>query len=278
MGMRPRGSPSLGRIVRRVLANLTLPLSLGRLWITFVWALVLGAGVGVWVWMDDWFSTQAWTMNLLLLPEREPDGPRREALRRTLLNEAVVREARWLSPDELLRSLERSQSELRPADLIPSEPAWLPWVLELRPRDPLTHAAEIQALVARLGREADWELALWDAARLHELVALRGRLRALLGVFLGLVLVGGMAALLRTSWPRQAGWWLVGWSALLGAGGPAVLWMAAQLAGLPVEPTCALAGAGAGFLLAAVFAPVLRVRGNRGVTLSITEADNERVR
>jgi len=74
---------------------------------------------------------------LVMLPESELDLGEREERRRRMMGEPGVGDARWVAPADLVRQLVRRNPEPGWRELLPEDRAWLPWVLEVRPIDPL---------------------------------------------------------------------------------------------------------------------------------------------
>lgn len=250
-----------------------------RLWVTLLWTLTLAVGLAGWDWAELHAEDAAAGQTMILLPRDPLDEGAREAVRARLAGEAGVASASWIAPAELARRLSQRFPQAEWQDLFPADEAWLSWVLEIRPAAPLDTLALMRDFAARRQHEGAWRLALWDPTLLETLARQRGALRVVLGFWLGLVALAGVAALLRLPLRRGERLGMVAWSAFLGVLGPGAVWSAALLAGAEPDPRTLGVALGAGLLLSALIAPLLRLpEGNRHISLMLGEDAHERIR
>lgn len=262
----------------RFVASFLRPLGQERLWITFLWALTLSVGLAGLDWTERWFHEEARTQTVVLLPRGTMDEDQRQGLRTKLEREPGVAATQWRSPAELTRQISGRFPQSEWQGLFPTDEAWLPWVLEVHPADPLESGELIRAFIARRQQEGAWRLTLWDPEPLQKLLRERALVRAVVGFWLLLAGLGGAVALLRVPWPARGGMVLVAWSALLGLLGPGAVWAAALLLAPPgLDPQTLGVALAAGFILATLAAPVLRLpKRKKSLSLSIKEDPDER--
>ena len=253
-----------------------VPLSLGRFWVTTLWVVMLGVGLAGWEWGERRLRVAAADQTLVMLPESELDLGEREDRRRRMIGEPGVGDARWVAPADQVRRLARRHPEPGWRELLPEDRAWLPWVLEVRPIDPLGDPLTIGSFIARRKQEGGWPLALWDAERIGRLRDARRALRVGMGLWLALGALAGAAALARYPWPASAGAALIAWSILFGLAGPGAVWVALRLAGANPDPRSLMVALGAGFVLAGIVGPMIRKRRNREPSLTAAESEDAR--
>lgn len=247
-----------------------------RLWLTLLWAFVLAVGAAGLDWSERTLARRAAAEPLLLLPEREltPDQRRQEET--DIAADPAVRSARWLAPADLARQMQRRFDDPRWSDLMPrDEEAWLPWMMQVHPYNPLDRLASIEGFVARRRQQGGWTV-LWTGDELRALARTRSQLRMAIGSLLLLAAVAGAGALASLPWPRDERWSLLGWSAVLGALAPVAPMAVVSQAGVAIDERTLLIGAATGLILAVGVAPVLRQREKARYSLTIREAPNER--
>jgi len=252
------------------------PLRQERLWVTLLWALTLSVGLAGLDWAERAFEASAAAQTIAMLPKENPDDARRKEIRDQLSREPAVASAEWRAPAELAGQLARRYPQPQWQGLFPSDQAWLPWILEVRPEAPLDHLGLLRALAARHEQEGAWRLILWDSAALQTLAEQRLQVRVVVGFWLLLAGLCGMAALARLAWPERGGLWLILWSAVLGVLAPASVWATALLIEAPLDARALAIAATAGFVLASVVAPVLRVRRVKALSIEVGEDADER--
>ena len=254
-----------------------------RLWVALLWALGWGVTAGALHWGDALLARRALAERVVLLPRQPLEPSARDTVRDELRRQPVVAAARWLSPADQARRVERRFPDARAADLLPAGDAWLPWLLELQPLAPLARRAELEALVARLERDGEWDL-FWNPAALVQLERDRRALWSVGALMLALTFLAGLAALLHLPPPAAEGrGWRLAITAILGAFAPLAVGSAASISGLDIPPASLAIGAGCGLLLAALLAPMLRVRIRprptpHSLSLAIGEGSDERIR
>jgi hypothetical protein len=232
-----------------------------RLWVTVLWTLVLATGAAGWDWAERRMAAGPSPRPVLLLPDRDPGDEQRREIARRLAGEPGIASAKWRSPSELSRAMTRRFDDDRWRALLPTDQSdWLPWMLEVRPAEPLDGLAQVEAFVVRRRQEGGWGV-LWDGVPARRLLKARRELRIFLGLGLALVGLIGAAALRGLGWPTVGGRAFWGWSAGLGTVAPLAVAAGGWLAGAPVGARAALVAAAAGFLLAGLVAPMIRMPG-----------------
>jgi hypothetical protein len=260
------------------IAGFSTPLGQGRLWVTLLWSLTLAVGLAALDWAERQFFEAAVGQTLVLLPARALDETQRQAERARLSGEPGVTGVQWRSPAELTRQVSRRFPQSQWKELFPTDEAWLPWVLEARPVDPLGEPEQVRSFIARRQKEGTWRLVLWDGAAIQNLARQRSALRWVFGFWLLLGGLTGAVALARMPWPGRGGVGLFVWSALLGLLGPAAVWCVALLAETGADDRSLGIALGSGFILAAAAAPLLRLRRTQSHSITISEDSHERVR
>lgn len=230
----------------------------GRIWTACLWAATVAVGLGslhaAWVFMARTAQTQA----ALLVPALAWDASQRERALAEIQAYPEVRESGWISPSELARETGELLPPERWPEILSEEDSWLPWVLEIRWRDPLLTPDAIRWRVEALRLDAQWKFVLWDD---EILLRRRGALVTVLvlgGSGLGLIFLLGLIAL-ATGPRRERGALAEGlMGALLAMGSVALMGVAAMLEGFyPEDLTWGIAGTTA-FLLAGVIAPMIK--------------------
>jgi hypothetical protein len=261
----------------KFISRLLMPPRQERLWVTLLWTLTLSVGSAGWDWSERQFQELALPQRLVLLSKGTLDDRQRQEVRGKLLGEPGIGGVQWISPADLTHQVSRRFPQAEWQGLFPADGAWLPWVLEVHPADPLSQSELIRAFVARREQEGSWRLVLWDPEPLQRLIGERLTVRVVLGFWLILAALSGAVALLRIPWPEQGGLMLLAWSMLAGLMGPAAVWAAAWLlAPQELDIQCLGIALAVGFILATVVAPVLRHRRRKSLSLEISEAPNER--
>lgn len=260
------------------LTHFFTPLRTERLWVTLVWSLTLAVGAAAWDQAELAFEAAAAGTTMVLLPLGSLDEAGRDAMKGKIQGEPGVAAAVWLSPRELTERLSRRFPQGEWHDLFPKDDAWLSWMLEVRPSAPLDTYSRMNDIAARRRQEGVWRMVLWDGAPLEALAGHRHVLHLVLGFFLALVGLGGVAALLRIPLARPGRAGLLAWSGFLGLVGPGAVWSAALLAGAEPDDESLMVGLGVGFLLATFIAPMIRLRQERRLSLTVGEDAHERVR
>lgn len=263
-------------MARTLLSVILAPLGMERFWLTLLWAVSLAVGVALWDWVEAHFREAAAGQTVLLLPAEPLDDTQRQAVLRMVSQDPAVASANWRSPADLSRIVMVRFPQAEWARLFPADDAWMPWVLEVRPRPPLESHGLIQAFIRQREQEGSWRLVLWDNILIQNLSGERAAVRAAAGMFVILVGVCGAAALKRMVWPTRGGAALAVWSAVAGALAPAAVGSAALLAGELIPGRTLAIGAGAGFLLAAALAPMLRQPRRKTISTTVREASDER--
>ena len=251
------------------------PLRDAHLWISVLWALVLAVGIAAWDWTEARLTNQAGLQHALLLPAQEITEEERGAERDRLLKEPGVAGAVWVSPADQSARLSQQYPGKLWGGMFSDEQSWLPWILEVGFNDPLDSSEEITAFAARRGGDPAWAVMTWDNGRLSQLRQARTQVRAVGGALLAFVLLAGAAALLSTPATGSAAGAM--WRAVLGAGMSGAVLGAALLSGVPVGARTATIALGAGFVLAAFIAPMLRQVRGRQLSVSVGEGSQERL-
>lgn len=234
------------------------PLYSSRLWIAVMWAVAWGLCLAGWDRAERMWAEAAADQAIVLLPVNPPQEREREEARGKVAKETGVGTARWLSPAEWTKRVRSRHGEEDWSKLLPTDQAWLPWLLEVQPVRPLDGIGEIQSFIARRRQEGIWQSIVWDGERIQRWRDERNSLRVLLGL-IGLIDgLCGAAALGLTAPPvgGKVGLWL--WQSAGGAALPAAIMEGARLAGGPVDGRCVGLAAAAGFILAGLIAPMIR--------------------
>ncbi len=220
--------------------------SLGRPrpWVTLLVALVMGLAAGAgWLAMSSWHAHLGRHNVVLLVPERNLSEPERREAAATLSGESMI--ATWLAPAEQADLISQRMPGRLLEQVLPPESGWMPWMLELRPRNPLT---PLQPLIYQVEDQGGW-LAFHDARPLAEHKRLYQAFTGGLGIFLLLVGLAGSLALRRLPTPGLPESLLTAMAAAVAA--PLAL-VPAWLVGLPLDASVPLVAAGAGCLVAAL--------------------------
>jgi hypothetical protein len=231
-----------------------------RFWVTLLWAMVLAVVVTALDWAEGELRTRAAALPILMVPEaRLGEDARRRQLESVTQTWDGVRAA-WLSPADQATRISRRFPDEHWRQALDADDAWLPWVLQVWPADPLGHPATAGALAAWGEQQAGMRV-FWDNEPLARLVVAR---RAVWwpGVFLlALVLSIGAVALGRLGRPAgRQGFGLLVLSAIFGAAAPAAVWSAAWLAGVALTGRSLALAMFTGLVFAAAVAPMLRER------------------
>ncbi|MCE5228650.1 hypothetical protein LLG95_03530 [bacterium] len=267
-------------------SKLASQLSTARFWLVFIWALSVGAGVGVAYWAYGYFNDQANQQTILLVPDQSLDDQQRSTLSIKFGNEPGITSASWLTPAEQARRLQSQFPDDKWRQAYPADEDWLPWVMEVKPENPLSNRALLTAFIARRQQEGGWQ-SYWDGSTLDQLVGQFNLLATMLAAWTVVILIAGIFAL--KSMPKPARPWVVTLgSAFSAAIAPLFLWAILRMQSISVDDAAFAVAAGAGFILACAIAPVLRSRRisdpvpERQVestfSTTVAEAPDERVR
>lgn len=251
-----------------------------RFWCTVLWALVIGVGVGAWYLAEQYLGRRAAQQTIFMTPTRDlTEAQRRQAID-DIRPVPTVAAAVWVSPEQLTFRVENQFADPQWAELIPKETAWLPWILEVRPRDPLDRLPAIAGWIGTLKQEGQWQV-LWNGSQVAKLKNHRNALRTGGGFFLLFVLLTGMGALLTHDWPQSDRLNLYLWSTAGSVVAPALVWLVVVWAfrgTMQIGWAPPLLAVGSGFLLAGLIGPMLRHKSPRRTEITLSEAYDERTR
>lgn len=236
------------------------PLS-GALW-TALWSILLALGIafGATAWRA--IETRAAAHTILLLPTTPATDSEREERIAAFRDDALIESAEWLSPTALVQRVSSSVPPNVWAELFSEDDAWLPWLLQLRMKEPLASTDAVAERVERLRAEPRYRLVLFDQGALEADASLYRRLRQGTFAFAGALFLWGLLSVLASPPPRRrAAEALLG--AILVALGIFLGGQAFRALQYPLDPTAWLRAGLAGFGLAAFLGPMLKGRVTR---------------
>lgn len=247
-----------------------------RIWVTALWAMVVGTlvmfAMGFWNEIDR----QASRETILLIPANEPDASERDQLLASLPSAPPGVSLRWISPQKIVSKMGRHYALDADSDLLPQESDWLPWVLEVSWKR-LPEIKLLKPIVARARSDKDkWSNVMWPGERLNALLRLRQQILTLI-VGLGVLasLLGGLA-LQTLPRPKALGFKRVIGSGLLAAGSVLVVWSLGYMTEAPLGADALGLGMAVAAGLASVLAPGLFRARHKSFHITIGEEDDER--
>lgn len=230
-----------------------------RPWTLWLWSVTLALSVAG--------ADRAWREALargrersaLLVPAGQPPPHRRDEAEKSLETYPEVASAEWLSPSALALEATLAFSRGSLPEIFPDEEAWLPWILEVRFRDPFAQA-RIGARIADLGDDPAWRLVLWDGPASAEDARAARRALLLGGSLVAFLAFGGFQAL--RLGPARRGRFVH--ESVIGAFATCATVAAfggvARYAGDAPDARAWIVGLGAGLALSGVLGPCLRGR------------------
>ncbi len=234
------------------------PLSDGRLWVTLLWSALLAMCLTVYHVSEFVFSQKSADSQIILLPHQDPDERDRNSDIERFKLDPGVQEARWLEPGEVARQIEIAFDDLPEGNLdVPGE-SWIPWMLEIRLLEPLSHVRRVRKFIQARRHEGRWTVVA-DLESLRSLDQSRAGIRKVLLAIVIFIFPSGLFALKCLSWNPNHGKMIRLWSS--------VFVIAILLAGwhimqeslmLHMRPHDLIWGLAFGFILATWFAPMIR--------------------
>lgn len=228
------------------------------IWIA-LWSatLALGVATGSSVW--ERIESRAAERAILLLPASETSETDRERWLASLLEKNSVASGEWLSPTTLVQRVSTSVPADLWAQLFSDDDAWLPWLLQLRPVDPLHSSAELEATLEAFHADPRFRLVLYDQPALTRDAEIWRHVRTGTFLFAGLMMTLGLLALLLspglTRYPIEAPF-----GGLLAVILAAAAGYALQRFGAPLDRNQYLRSLATAFGLAALVGPMLKGR------------------
>ncbi len=253
-----------------------------RLWLVFIWALAVSSGIGAGYWAYGYFHDQAARQAILLVPDQPVDEQHRSELALKLGTEPGVASATWIAPADQAQRLQAQFPDERWKEAYPADVNWLPWVLEVKPADPLGNRDLVTAFVAKRQQEGGWQV-YWDGSTLDQLSGQARTASAILIAWIAVLFTAGCAALTRMPKPAH-GVLCAAATAAAVAIVPAAMWVALHMLDMTQENETFFASGISGSALAFCIAPMLGLRRTpdkpAASTFSTTveEAPDERVR
>lgn len=173
-----------------------------RFWVVYLWAFAVSGGFGIGYWSYQFFQTQADLQMILLVPDQPLDDQRRSELAIKLGAEPSIASAAWIAPADQAQRLQSQFPDERWKETYPADPNWLPWVLEVKPADPLGNRDLLTAFIANRRQEGGWQV-YWDGSTLDTLIHQRKFAAIVLLSWIVVIFLAGIAALSRL--PKHAG-------------------------------------------------------------------------
>lgn len=253
-----------------------------RFWVVFMWALSFSAGVGVMDWAARYLYHQADRESILLVPDQAVDEARRNELSLKLGAEPGVASASWLTPADQAHRLQSQFPDERWKEAYPADPNWLPWVLEVKPADPINNRDLLTAFIARRQQEGGWQV-YWDGSTLDQIANQEKLTRRILLTWIMVMAVAGAWAIANLPKPKRPIVFALT-SGVTVAIVPLAVWAVFQLSDAQTDHGAFFFAAVTGFVLACFIAPVLGLRRIPGqpaastFSTTVEEAPDERVR
>lgn len=262
--------------------SLFSPLAQPRLWVILLWALTFAVAAAGFDRFQRHLRDEAAGQKILLVSDQSPGDNQRAELLKKMESEPGVASAAWISPADQVRRIQGQFPDESWREAFPANEAWLPWMLEVGPADPLRNRDLLTGFIARRRQEGGWQV-YWDGSTLDSLIA-RSNSAAITTLVFALLIfaIGGLAL---TQMPRSLRPVAeVAESTLITLIVIVALWAAAALAGAWADGRALAVAAATGFILACFVAPMLRLRRIPGLpakstfSTTVTEAPDERIR
>lgn len=234
------------------------PLFDGRLWVTLLWSALLAMCLTVYRVSESVFRQKAAGSQIILLPHQDPDERQRNSDIGQLRSEPGVQEVRWLEPGEVARQIEIAFDDLPEGNLDMPEESWIPWMLEIRLLEPLSHVERVRDFIRARRQEGRWTV-IADLESLRFLGQSRAGIRKILLAIVIFILPSGLFALKCLSWNPNHGKMIRLWSTVLVVAILLTGWHVMQDALMVhLRPHDLIWGVACGFILATWFAPMIR--------------------
>lgn len=239
---------------------------LSRTYIACLWALAFASLIAGADLADRRIRERASVQSLLLLPAQTLDDPQKAKILADLKSHPEVFSVRWLSPKELAQETSRVVSrELWPS-LFAEEEAWLPWIAEVKFRDPIGEGEAVRKILGALEADSTWRLRLWDQAKMSRDAALVQRILRLSIPGGAIVLLLGALGLFFMPGDRTRPWAEFIINAVAAPALAAGLGAVANYSGIALDQRAWSLLLGASFILAGLAAPMLKMpKVNRNV-------------
>lgn len=228
------------------------------LW-TAIWSAVLALGVAAGATTWERIETRANERALLLLPSTESSEADREQWLEHLLEDLNFESGEWLSPKDLVQQVSATVPSEMWGELFSESDAWLPWLLRMRPADPLEDIPAFKAQLEDLRNDPRFRLALYDEAALERDANQYALVRRATFIAAGVLALLGALALLLSPFTTR---WLfdVPLGAVLAAGLTGLGWYGLLRAGVAVDREQGLRALATALTLAGLIGPMLKGR------------------
>lgn len=253
-----------------------------RFWIVFLWAFTVAGGFGAGYWAYEYFHAQAARQTILLVPDQALDEIRRNELALKLGAEPCIASATWLAPADQTQRLQSQFPDERWKEAYPADANWLPWVLEVKPADPLGNRDLLTAFIAKRHDEGGWQV-YWDGSTLDELGNNYKNTGYLVMAWIAVTFLSGVIALARMPRPERPIRFTFESTILVGASYNAMM-ILFNINSEPVQSMAAFLSMFICLILACIISPMLGLRRIPGRSVestfstTVAEAPDERVR